>query len=442
MATSAVNSSSVPFIIDLFEFIAYFNSTDGTAAPQDSMTLITPRELIHCDPPPPQNNGTETHDPFLLDHIIYSIFIPIVSGIGVFAAFICVVVFTRPQMRSSLNIYLAGLSFFDLVLLAMSLLIYPPMSICLKTSSGMVCQFFWKTALVTFPLSLAAQTASVWTCVAITVDRFLAVQYPLKMRVWCTPAKAFAIIVVIATISFLYKMPSIFELKLDECGKLVPTELRKNELYIVVYNTYGYLLLLIVIPWTLMIILNVIVVRAVHCAYQIRRSMTKTIGRVDDRERRCTVMALVILSTFILFNLLAGINNIIEAFYDSPSFYRFRIPIGNLLVCVNSASNILIYSIFGRKFRRVCFQLLCPCMTDRGYQWLQPTMAIPSEAGESLRKITVLMPESTSACPSRGNSLRMVHIGNGSPTTGIPNRKSSSKRSFNNMIAKRSKSSG
>lgn len=150
----------------------------------------------------------------------------------------------------------------------------------------MVCHFFWKTALVTYPLSLAAQAASVWTCVAITVDRFLAVRYPLKMRVWCTPAKAFLVLLVIATISLLYKMPAIFELKLDECGRLTPTDLRQNALYIIIYNTYGYLLLLIVIPWTVMIILNVFVIRAVHQAYRIRRSMTKVKGRVDDKERR------------------------------------------------------------------------------------------------------------------------------------------------------------
>uniref|UniRef100_A0AC34RQ89 G-protein coupled receptors family 1 profile domain-containing protein n=1 Tax=Panagrolaimus sp. JU765 TaxID=591449 RepID=A0AC34RQ89_9BILA len=239
------------------------------------------------------------------------------------------------------------------------------------------------------------------------------------MRIWCTPAKAFLVLSIIATVSFLYKMPSIFELKLDECGKLVPTDLRQNDLYIVIYNTYGYLLLLLVIPWTLMIILNVIVIRAVHQAYQIRRSMTKTKGRVDDKERRCTVMALVMLTTFILFNLLAGINNVIEAFTDYSTNYRFRIPIGNLLICVNSASNILIYSIFGRKFRRVCVQIMCPCLSDKGYQWLQPTVALPSEVGESLRKITVLLPEQQNF-PSRGSSLRMVHTETGSSAVIIP----------------------
>jgi hypothetical protein len=89
--------------------------------------------MSECDQlPPEQPRDPNEPDPFALDHIIYAGIMPLVCGLGVFAAFICVVVFTRKQMRSSLNVYLAGLSLFDLILLAMSLLIYPPMSVCLK----------------------------------------------------------------------------------------------------------------------------------------------------------------------------------------------------------------------------------------------------------------------------------------------------------------------
>ncbi|VDK27488.1 unnamed protein product [Gongylonema pulchrum] len=70
----------------------------------------------------------------LTQHIIYTTVLPIVCTAGIFAALICVIIFTRPQMRSSLNIYLAGLSFFDLILLLVSLLIYPPMQICLQNN--------------------------------------------------------------------------------------------------------------------------------------------------------------------------------------------------------------------------------------------------------------------------------------------------------------------
>lgn len=50
------------------------------------------------------------------------------------------------------------------------------------------------------------------------------------------------VLAVIATVSFLYKMPSVFELQLDECGRLVATDLRQNSLYIIIYNTYGYVM--------------------------------------------------------------------------------------------------------------------------------------------------------------------------------------------------------
>lgn len=85
---------------------------------------------------PPETRDTQRTDNVVdfAQHIIYTTILPIVCIAGIFAASICVIIFTRPQMRSSLSIYLAGLSFFDLILLLVSLLIYPPMQICLQNN--------------------------------------------------------------------------------------------------------------------------------------------------------------------------------------------------------------------------------------------------------------------------------------------------------------------
>jgi hypothetical protein len=287
-------------------------------------------EHVDCDQifvPTTQSDAFQT--------FIYSILIPAVCIPGVLGACICIIVFTKKQMRSSLNIYLAGLSVFDLVLLTMSLLIYPLMSACLQQGNrGFVCHIFWRSSLFTFPMSLIAQTGSVWTCVAITVDRFLAVKYPLHMRLWCTPHRAFCVLSCITAISIIYKLPSVFELSLDECGQLSPTQLRNNPLYIVIYNTYGYVLLLLVIPFLIIIILNVITVNAVRAAYKIRREM-RTNTRGEENDRRCTKMATVTIVAFILLNSLAGLNNVIEAFNFRSSGNQDRIAFGNLLVCLN-----------------------------------------------------------------------------------------------------------
>ncbi|VDP14729.1 unnamed protein product [Onchocerca flexuosa] len=93
----------------------------------------------------PLSHDSQKTDNFVdfAQYIIYTTVLPFVCTAGVFAATICVIIFTRPQMRSSLNIYLAGLSFFDLILLLVSLLIYPPMQICLQNNVSLFFFFNW-----------------------------------------------------------------------------------------------------------------------------------------------------------------------------------------------------------------------------------------------------------------------------------------------------------
>lgn len=67
-----------------------------------------------------------------LTRVIYTLLMPVVCVLGAIGAAICILVFTRRQMRSSLSIYLAGLSTFDFLLLLMSLMIYPSMNLCMQ----------------------------------------------------------------------------------------------------------------------------------------------------------------------------------------------------------------------------------------------------------------------------------------------------------------------
>lgn len=389
---------------------------------------------IDCDAemtPPPLND---------LSQIIYSVLMPVVCLLGVVGAIICVFIFTRRQMRSSLSIYLAALSLFDFVLLLCAAIIYPSMNMCLQEGNrGPICHFFWRTSLATYPLSLMAQTASVWTVIAITVDRYLAVRYPLHMRAWCTANRARTVVLFITIIAILFKMPSFFEVTLNECGHLMKTSLRDHHLYFTIYYTYGYLLLMLATPFLFIIVLNARILSIIHRAnlerYRmnvVRRSsrltrssqgsngcvvkresnnsttwvttqlvqtkqqngskdsfsggkvlqnnnnnsninsnnssncekhqVIETISGIIENNNRCTKMAIVIIASFIAFNFLAGVNHVIEAFnLMQDDGQNLRIPIGNFLVCLNSATNILIYSIFGRRFRKMFVFQFCPC---------------------------------------------------------------------------------
>ncbi|CAJ0583602.1 unnamed protein product, partial [Mesorhabditis spiculigera] len=298
----------------------------------------------------------------LLENWVYLILMPIVCIWGIVAALLCIVVFTRPRMRSSLNLYLAGLSVFDFLVLLSSLLTYPSLQLCVvndHSTDSLSCQFFWKSALLTLPLSNIFQAGSVWTCVAVTVDRFLAVNYPLHSKIWCTPKRAVVIMGALTTFIFFYKIPQFFELVLDEDGRLGASEMRQNDYYKMWYTNYSYLAIVVLIPWMIMIVLNTKVVLTVHQAYKIRKNLNSNTAGREERDRRCTLMAVVMIMTFIFFNILSTLVNFMETFEFGQSFRTQLTVVGNFLVCLNSASNIIVYSLFGRRFRQMCLKMLC-----------------------------------------------------------------------------------
>ncbi|KAL6739703.1 hypothetical protein Aduo_013128 [Ancylostoma duodenale] len=289
--------------------------------------------------------------------ILFQICIP-----GVAAAALSAVVFARMR-HSSLEVLLCGLSLFDVLVLSSTLLIYPAMNACQNEpdpTNSRVCHFFWRSTLIAYPLSLIAQAGSVWTCVAITFDRFIAVFFPIKKRVWATPHTSTYIICGVAFFSVLFKLPAFFEITLNEYGQITPSSLRLDATYQLVYMTYMYLIFILLIPWTVIIVLNGIVIQKVREAYRTHKRLTQrnTRGRRDTDERKMTVMTIVMTGIFVLCNIPPAINNIIESY--APQYrdrYRHRIPLSTLLVCVNSASNILIYCWFNRQFRRSVFRL-------------------------------------------------------------------------------------
>ncbi|VDM64829.1 unnamed protein product [Angiostrongylus costaricensis] len=182
------------------------------------------------------------------------------------------------------------------------------------------------------------QLSSVWTCVVIACDRFIAVFFPIKKRVWATPTTSAIVMCGVAIFSVLFKLPAFFEIVLNESGQIMPSSLRLDPTYQLVYMTYMYVICILLLPWTIIIVLNGVVIQKVREAYRTHEQLTqsKTRGRRDVDERKLTVMTVVMTGIFVLCNIPPAINNIIESY--APQYrekYRHRIPLSTLLVCVN-----------------------------------------------------------------------------------------------------------
>lgn len=68
-------------------------------------------------------------------------------------------------------------------------------------------------------------------------------------------------------------------------------------------------------------------------------------------------MLLCVVTVFFICNILALVNNILEAFYGIINGQLVKIS--NLLVTINSSVNFIIYVIFGEKFKRLFLKLFC-----------------------------------------------------------------------------------
>ncbi len=130
-----------------------------------------------------QKSPVEFHNPTPdIQFAIYGLIVPVITVSGMLANFVSIIIFKRPSMRSVVNTYLAGLSCFDLAVLLFAMVLYPSMSYCLSLHMQAACTVFKYGALIVYPMSLAARFGSVWSCVFITIDRFIAVAFPLQRR--------------------------------------------------------------------------------------------------------------------------------------------------------------------------------------------------------------------------------------------------------------------
>lgn len=162
---------------------------------------------------------------------------------------------THLKMRSS-SYYLAALSVADFGFLATLLLVW------LNSSIGV--QVFnkegWCQALVY--ISSVCSFLSVWLIVAFTVERFIAIQYPLHRPRMCTVARAKAIVTglaVVALLSHLYSFVTAGIVKQSDGSEICDMLEECSEIMRII-NIIDSLVTLI-IPLILIIVMNTMIGR-------------------------------------------------------------------------------------------------------------------------------------------------------------------------------------
>lgn len=187
-------------------------------------------------------------------HLLRTYYLPTQTIVGLIGNFLSCLVFltTHLKMRSS-SYYLAALAVADF-----AYLIVIAMDIVAKWDGFH--REGWCQVL-TYTISVASMI-SVWLIVAFTVERFIAIHYPLKKSLICTVSRSKTIVSVICGVTFVsqtyvfWTAGVVFTENRGSCA-IRPEQLKT----MIIINAVDFITTFI-IPFILIVVLNVMIARS------------------------------------------------------------------------------------------------------------------------------------------------------------------------------------
>nr|AFJ93333.1 VRFamide receptor [Globodera pallida] len=323
--------------------------------------------------------------------LFFSLLMASLCVVGAVMNSISLFIYSRPAFRKrSINVLLCGLSASDLALCVLALPVFS-MSPLEYFMPGLPPALTGHLLVFCYPVTLMAQTMSVWMLVGITVDRFIAVCYPFSVRIYCTVRRAQLTIGAILIFSVGYNLIRFWEYRINPSD--VPSEpvvglLREDYLYMLLYQNAATMLSQFLLPLCVLCALNFQVASAILAAVEQRREMwAEELSAAEQREHKTAKMMLMVVLVFLFCYSLSFCLNVLEIVL--PDLFRSQVgyllnDVNNILIVLNSSSSFVFYAQFSSRYRAQLMYLLRQfrCV-DLLFRWIYGKKPVPYEGSPS-----------------------------------------------------------
>ena len=309
----------------------------------------------------------ESYTTFKIASFIDTYWFPVLLPIGFLGNTLSFLVMTKPNNRKmSTCIYMATISINDNLM--MGLLSYHALVVVVFKNNEyhpMECK------IIDF-LGLFTLQNSTFQIVAMTVDKYIAIKRPHREATYSTARRAKMITVGLSLCTLCYNGPHLFLSRVIG-GQCIAYSMDK--ILTRVYSWISFVLNAI-IPFTLLIHMNYVIVKTVRKSRKMFRENDTTTGTAKNKgmearqksmkiaEKQLTIMLLLVTTLFLILLCPTYIRFIYLSFIqmDTPLKYAnfmFFFQISFKLYATNSGINFLLYCISGKKFRSDLKEILC-----------------------------------------------------------------------------------
>ena len=268
------------------------------------------------------------------------------------------VLLKRGLLSSTCNFFLVNLAVWDTLLIWLRGVSFILTTIKGGTLSSAGC----KT--IVYLQNVAVQNA-VWVVVIMTIDRFVAIRFPLKMVRLCTLKRAkitlcgLLVFTLIFNVEYFIIVESYIRLDLPSCRYVAQYENFANKIW-----SWIDMAVYAIVPEIAIFTLNVIIITTLRRARKSQADLVKVRGKV--KKDHLTPMLLTVSIVFFLLTTPKTCLIIIKGYWnfkktvDSFVLYHLLNTIFRLLADLNHCINFFLYFVSGPSFRKDLAKLF-PC---------------------------------------------------------------------------------